>query len=502
MIFHKKHKINTEHPKGSLIKSKYHLLVFILSFAITGGVLLLLSTSAAVIYTSDPGHASKCIENRPKDGRTTFRPGENFTATVRIQNTGTTYFAGDFGMGLGDLNYAPAVWNASGTDLSGNVGPGGVAAFNLNLKAPATPGAYRFEWGVGIAFNGFIRDSCTGTVITVANPPAPTPTPTPTPSPTPAPTPSPGTTAKPPTTSSTPRTTTKPSGTNRTTTTTPSSPVVTTPPPTPTDFSGKATDDSTVQLSWKSSVYAGTLLGYELERSKDTVTWEKITTELVADEVFTDTDIKYETTYNYRVRAVGQNDLKSEFATTTVTTNPFESNTSDGESVLTSEDQRVNVYIPDSAIEGDAQCSLRNDNDLLAPTKDKFEPFAGPYQILCKKADGALIGNFKSAVRVTINNEKSGYSKLAYFSYASDWQEVEGKLEDNTGSFEIQDQTSFAVLGQKSSTPLWLKIIIAIIVLGVTIIGGLRLLYFIKNKQAQNDFARKNEDYYHKEHGI
>lgn len=553
---------------NKISRSKYHMLIFVIAFAVTGGVFLLLSSQAAAPYVDDPSHGSQCIQNTPS--KTAVRPGENFTAVVQIKNTGTSTYSGAFGVSLYDFNYGEDVWSASGKDLSGNVGPGGIATFNLGLKAPSTPGTYKFEWGILIVFQGFIRYPCTGVTITVANPPVVTllansqsnniimtkggslalswsVTNNPTSciasgswggakaasglesrssdatsagtrtytlacsngvgansvSRTVTVNNPPVTTTNPnPSTPSTPRTPTSTRTPSQTTPLNTNPMTVIAPPPQPDSFSATVEDESAVKLTWKRPNYDGIVLGYEIERSTDQVKWEKINKETIEDETYTDTDTKYETTYNYRIRTIGQEDKKSSYATTQVTTNQFKSNTSSGEAVLTSEDQRVNVYIPDDAIDEDAQCILRNDNDLLAPAKEKYETFAGPLQILCKKADGSVIGNFKTPVRITINNEKSGFKKLAYYGYATDWQEIKGKIEKNQGSFEIKDQTSFAILGQRSSTPLWVKLLLSIIVLIFTVILGLRILYFIKNKKAQNEINRKSEDYYRKEHGI
>ncbi len=553
-------------------RSRYHVLVFIMAFAITGGIYKLLSSEAAVIYTNDPGHASQCIQNTPS--KSVVRPGEQFTAIVKLKNTGTTTYAGAFGIALGDLNYPPATWNAQGYDLSSNIGPGGTASFNLTLRAPSTPGVYKFEWGIGIALNGFMRTACTGVNVTVTNPPAisliannssntitvtrgssltlswtatnnpstcsasgswggakpasgqesrtadtstagtrtytltcangvggsavsrtvivtnPTTSPTPSNPSNPSPSPSPS----------------KPGTPSRPGTPNPSNPVIVPPatataPPIPTEFSSKIVDDTSVELTWGKSEYDGILLGYELDRSIDNTTWENVHDDLISAETFTDSDVKFETTYYYRLRAVGQNNLKSDYVTTEVTTEQFKSNTS-GDSTLVSEDQRVSVFISADSIDGDAQCALRNDNDLLIPSKDEYSEFVGPYQILCKKEDGSIIENFAKPVRISINNEKSGFKNLAYFGYANDWQEIEGTLQDNIGSFEMSEQISFAVLGQKSVTPLWLIILISLLVLVVTIFGGLRLLLFLRNRQEQNNIKRISEDYYHKEHGI
>lgn len=560
-----------------IIRSKHHAVVFLLAFAITGAVILLLPTQAAVLYAPNPPHASACVENTPS--KNVVRPGENFTARIRIQNTGSSTFDSNFGIALAEYTDGPSIWNASGTYLSGPVGPGGIAEFNLGVKAPGTPGVYNFNWGMAIVFTGYITNPCTGRTVTVATAPdvslqannqnnnitltrgnslnltwsatnGPTactasgnwngakgaignenrdgdansagtktyslacsnaaggnsvsrivtvnnPPVTPNIPPAIPNTPStPASPSKPPT-----KSTPKPTKTNTNTIPPKVAPAITIPPSAPNAFSSQVVDNSVIKLTWEKPTYDGILLGYELDKSTDKSTWNPVGEALITAETITDKDVKFETTYFYRLRAAGSGDLKSEYVQTEVTTSQFSSNTK-GEVLLVSEDQRVEVSIPDSAIDEDASCNLQNNNELLPPSKEKYESYIGPYQILCKKNDGTIIKAFNSPLTVTINAKGSGYKKLSYFSFGTDWQETEGTFKKNVGKFEIKDQTSFAVLGQKGSTPLIVKLLIGLIVFGVVVILCIRILRFIRSRQDQNAIQKQNDDYYHKEHGV
>lgn len=149
------------------------LVLFVLVFGAVGGAFLLLRTEAAVPYAPNPPHAARCVENSPS--KTVVRPGEAFTARVRIFNSGTSTYTGSVGMALHEFPNGGNVWNAGGKNLSGNVGPGGTATFNLTVRAPSQPGTYTFDWGLAIAYVGYLRTPCTGSAggrtIVVTNPP-------------------------------------------------------------------------------------------------------------------------------------------------------------------------------------------------------------------------------------------------------------------------------------------------------------------------------------------
>ncbi len=75
----------------------------------------------------------------------TLAPGQSFTARVIFENRGSTTWteAGGFRVGaVGD----DATWGSARVVLPGDIAPGEWAYVTLKLRAPATPGAYRFQW--------------------------------------------------------------------------------------------------------------------------------------------------------------------------------------------------------------------------------------------------------------------------------------------------------------------------------------------------------------------
>jgi len=84
---------------------------------------------------------------------TVLDPGESFTKTWRIKNTGTCSWTPSYAFvfASGDAMDGPAT-----QALTGNVNPGQTVDISVNLKAPDTAGSYRGYWklrnGAGVLF--------------------------------------------------------------------------------------------------------------------------------------------------------------------------------------------------------------------------------------------------------------------------------------------------------------------------------------------------------------
>lgn len=144
--------------------------IFAIVFAVSGGLFLLFRAEAAITYLPTSNHKSTCVLNSPS--KTVVRPGETFTAVVKMRNNGPSTWNSSYGVFLGELRDGAAIWSASGNTTNGSVTPGQTKTFNLTVRAPRTPGRYSFNWGMVIALQGFMRDPCTGRTVTVMNPPS------------------------------------------------------------------------------------------------------------------------------------------------------------------------------------------------------------------------------------------------------------------------------------------------------------------------------------------
>jgi uncharacterized membrane protein len=120
-------------------------------------------------------------------------PGQNYSVSVTMTNTGNTTWNAPEKYRLGSKNPQDNTnWGFTRVSLPAatTVAPGQSYTFNFTVKAPATPNIYAFQWRMvrdGVAWFGDVTPSVAVNVST----PTPTPTPVPTPTPTPSPTPTP-----------------------------------------------------------------------------------------------------------------------------------------------------------------------------------------------------------------------------------------------------------------------------------------------------------------------
>lgn len=277
-------------------------------------------------------------------------------------------------------------------------------------------------------------------------------------------------------------------------------PVVPIQPPDPTNFSALPSEEGAINLTWELPEYTGALAGYRLERSTDNETWERIGPESLTDQSYTDTATDFQTTYYYRIQALEASGLTSGFAVVEATTGEFVSNLSPEGTTLVSDDQSVSVFIPKDAIDGEASCNLFNNNDVLPPAEEQYITLTGPYDIICKDKDGKILEAFKVPVEITVT-ENTAYKNIRYFSYKDSWQELQVDRVDTSAKFTLQDQITFVGIGQEKTTPLWVKILIALLIVGGIIIGGIIALRLIVRFKQRNAYQSQSEDYYRKEHG-
>jgi RHS repeat-associated protein len=75
-------------------------------------------------------------------------PGQTYSVSVTMQNTGTTSWSSGSGYKLGTQNPQDnTLWTGSTrVALPGSVAPGQNVTFTFNVTAPSTPGMYNFQW--------------------------------------------------------------------------------------------------------------------------------------------------------------------------------------------------------------------------------------------------------------------------------------------------------------------------------------------------------------------
>jgi hypothetical protein len=76
---------------------------------------------------------------------TVFSPGDTFTKTWTIRNSGQCTWDTDYQLVFTSGN---SLSGDTSSDLPHDVPPGGVVVLSVDLKAPGTPGTYKGEWAI------------------------------------------------------------------------------------------------------------------------------------------------------------------------------------------------------------------------------------------------------------------------------------------------------------------------------------------------------------------
>lgn len=76
---------------------------------------------------------------------TVFNPGDTFTKTWTIRNTGQCTWDTDYQLVFTSGN---SLSGDTSSDLPHDVPPGGVVVLSVKLKAPGIPGTYKGEWAI------------------------------------------------------------------------------------------------------------------------------------------------------------------------------------------------------------------------------------------------------------------------------------------------------------------------------------------------------------------
>jgi hypothetical protein len=78
---------------------------------------------------------------------TTMNPGQYYSVSVTMKNTGTTTWTQAGGYKLGSQNPQDnTIWGTGRVLLSGNVAPNQNVTFTFTVRAPTVPGTYNFQW--------------------------------------------------------------------------------------------------------------------------------------------------------------------------------------------------------------------------------------------------------------------------------------------------------------------------------------------------------------------
>lgn len=339
----------------------------------------------------------------------------------------------------------------------------------------------------------------TGTPPNCHTPPSPGPGPNPSPGPNPTPGPNPNPGSNPSPAPSNP--TLQGSGTSGGTvvTATPD----TEPPSVPTAFTAQAGDQGvSVELSWQPSTDNIGVTAYQVERSTDQQAWQVINNNIV-DTFYSDQTVSFQTHYFYRITALDSAHNMSPYTTIDITTPGFNGNVvPDKEATLTNDKAHIKAILPAGALADPASCSIET-ADVNAPSSKGYVVVAGPFQILCKKTDSSTITSFNKALSVqwTVTPPKTVSGALQYYGYDSTWHKltvVRHNSKTHTDNFTLDKGTTFAAIGKLKTTPIIVKILEILFVLGL--IGG--AVIFVLYRRNLGKKQAVYDDYYRKMKGL
>ncbi len=264
-------------------------------------------------------------------------------------------------------------------------------------------------------------------------------------------------------------------------------------PSTPGNFT--ATADSTnavITLSWTASSDAVGIMGYQVERSVDDATWSVLSTDATGDG-YDDTSVNFGVHYYYRIKAIDNSGNESGYATADATTASFVGTASagSGSSSYTSEDGLATVTLPSGAVAGSVDCSVAVDTATNFATKS-HKVVAGPYELVCKDANGNAVTSFAQALSwsISLKNKLKGVSgPTAYTATASSTLSVITNAKFNTSSqvmtFTTTSANDVLVLATISHGISWSFVVIILVVLGIA--GGVATLILRRQQKSNYD---------------
>jgi len=255
----------------------------------------------------------------------------------------------------------------------------------------------------------------------------------------------------------------------------PSAPVLTADtqaPTTPANFLATQYDSGSVDLSWDEASDNVGVESYTLERSTDQSDWQQINND--SHTTYTDSDIKFDMQYYYRLTAKDAAGNVSPPAQVDITTAPFESNiTADAGGEITSEDKVVTVKFEANTFDEDMYCQLLQEDSSAEPKNTVL--VAGAYAIRCVNAAGDSQDAFNKAVAVSLQTDKfKHYDSYQIYTIDNDTPEHIETTSDSrarTIDFTLDSAKQFAAYGVKPANHAWIWIIpISLLLVGIAVL--------------------------------
>ncbi len=274
------------------------------------------------------------------------------------------------------------------------------------------------------------------------------------------------------------------------------------PPTTPGNF--QATVSSTnavVSLTWTASSATYGLKGYLIERSVDQVTWQSVASAVQAT-AYGDSTVAFGVHYYYRISAIDPNGQASSYAYADVVTNAFSANigTTNGGTQFNSPDGIASVVIPANAMPNNAQCSISlvGLSSGANPGAPNHHLVAGPYELICKTADGSSVLSFAQPIqwqynlagslKGSLNPQPYTYvgntnnPKIAGSIYSASKQTIYFPATDDNPTMVLADSSTGGVF---SFNLMFILIVVGALILGIALLATRR-----EQKNSYADYIR------------
>ena len=266
-------------------------------------------------------------------------------------------------------------------------------------------------------------------------------------------------------------------------------------PPSPANFEVlMESGNALVNLSWTEVADPAVIKAYRLERSTDQSQWNVLTESSVGLN-FRDDQVAFATHYFYRVSAIDQNGINSDYALQNIETSTFTQNaTSTINGNFVSADGVANVGVVAGTLNAEAAiCSVLSSPVKI--TKATGVVLAGPYELVCKNTSGNVISEFNEPVTWIYNlkTKNKGHENVrgVHVGASGGLDVVPTVSYDTKGqklTFNQPNATTTAVLASKNSTnPVG---IISFVLVFLAVAGG--AIYVLRTAQRQKyaDYIR------------
>jgi Ig-like domain from next to BRCA1 gene len=127
------------------------------------------SANVQVAVSGGAGNGANAAECTWQNVPSSMVAGQSYALSVKMLNTGSSTWTTASHYNLGSANDNGA-WGLYRVGLPSSIAPGQEATFTFTVTAPATPGAYNFQWRMVQDYVEWFGDTSTNVAVTVSAP--------------------------------------------------------------------------------------------------------------------------------------------------------------------------------------------------------------------------------------------------------------------------------------------------------------------------------------------